>query len=1250
LKFSNFEETQGRGILDGVSSFWGGSGMRSLALIAAVFLAVTVSSCGGNSTTIGVTVTPPATSPGAAILVGDGQTQTFSASVTGGSATTVYWQICLPVPITSPPTQPTMCTAIPGVTTSSTPTINGYGTITQNGVYTAPTTLPQQNPFLVVATSTVDSTAFGTTFVRVGSNVRVQMIPATATIATEETYTITASVTGTTNTAVAWSVNNIVNGNSTVGTITPGGPGCPATPPTAGQNCATFAAPTSAETATITATSSADPSQSGSSTISVLTAADPQLASFDPTVAEQGSAQQDIYVIGTDFFSTSLILVNGTAVPTTWISTTLMSATIPSTLLAQAVPLPITVQRQNGDVSTCTSPTGCTLQINVVRPAVVASSPDSVASTSAAFGVSLTGGFFAPAVTNATFNGFPGTGTGVGAGITLSGSRQMTVNIPAGGLSTPGLYPIIVQNSGLPSGSSSTSGVNIAVTPASIAQTAPIATVMGLGSTPSAIAVDQADGLAVVANTGSNSVSIISLASNSVVQTLAVGNHPTGVAVDDALLAPLDHIAVVVNSADNTVSTIDLKTNAVSSPLSLPALPAPQPGQPAPQSYSIGINPLTHRALVANASTNIATILDLSAGAPALLQQVGGTNTNYGTGPQPQISVDPRLNWAIVTAGGGGIGNVSFVDLGRMAVAGVDPGRVPSVVGTLSLSTTGTSTVAGVGVNPETHQVLLTMPAAGNFTTFSLLDQTVSTIPFTNQGVTVNQPGYVAAAVSALPNIGVAVNTNGNTASLLDLENHLVIENVTVGNGPVAVAMDPASNEALVVNQTDGTVSIVSLGPVRSSASLGASQAPQITLSSPEIAFTSPTQLTLTVNGGGFATGAQVFLDGTAVPSTVSSSGRQIMATVPPSMVSAARRFAVYVQNPGQSVISNIEDLTVIQTVSVGAQPFGVAIDTDCDVAAVTNSGDGTVSVVALIANAAPPGKTCVSAGAVGTVGAPVSVGTMPEGIAIEPLLGLAVVGNNGSNDASVVDLTETNPPSTLALCSGSCTGVSGVAIRLDTSTAYITDILNSNGLTYGNVSEVTLPSTSIPASASAAGSVSNGIFPEPVAIAIDQYLDYLGLAIAGQGTSQEPSAVQVYNVLQASLETASSGFQLPTGIVFDPVNQVFVVANSLTNNVGFVDPNTAIASFAQVGMNPTALDYNYQTSTLVTANNASQTISIVDYVCPPTIVANCSGPQVRSILGLGGSPQFSMAIDPKLNLAVLADENNNRVLLIPLP
>jgi hypothetical protein len=94
------------------------------------------------------------------------------------------------------------------------------------------------------------------------------------------------------------------------------------------------------------------------------------------------------------------------------------------------------------------------------------------------------------------------------------------------------------------------------------------------------------------------------------------------------------------------------------------------------------------------------------------------------------------------------------------------------------------------------------------------------------------------------------------------------------------------------------------------------------------------------------------------------------------------------------------------------------------------------------------------------------------------------------------------------------------------------------------------------------------------------------------------------------------------------------------------------------VGIGPTSIDYNFQTSTLVTVNSVSHTMSVMAYVCPPVPSApQCLGPKVRTVLGLGGTQISSpllgpnaVAIDPKLNLGVLADEDNNRVLLVPLP
>jgi YVTN family beta-propeller protein len=796
------------------------------------------------------------------------------------------------------------------------------------------------------------------------------------------------------------------------------------------------------------------------------------------------------------------------------------------------------------------------------------------------------------------------------------------VPTPLGGVTTPGLYPIVIQNPGITANLPSTSAVNLAVTPnpASI-PTAPNATIT-VGASPAAIAIDPVLNLAAVANSGDGSVSLINLATNSVVKTIPnVGNAPTGIAIDDQLP---DHIALVVNSGDNTVSTVDLTTQSVvGTPVSV-QIGAPPPPVAGPVSIAIGVNPLTHRAVVAYQSTNLATVLSTSTGVPVFKAQIGGTLTPFSTGVSPEIGIDPLLNWAVITPGGAG--TINIVDLGRDPIAG-DGGRPAQVIGSLSISTD----IQGVGINTETHQVLLTTPNGGTLGTFSLLDNSVNSISFT-----VSQLGYVAAAVNPLTNVGIAVNSQTSTAAVVDLGSGVVLQPTVSGLGtlPEAVAVDSALNEALVVNQTSGTVSVISLG--------SSFRNLQITALNPAVAFApAAANLSLTINGFGFVPGtSQVFLDTTALPPgnvAVSNGGRQIVATVPASLLQAARRYSVTVQNPGPSV-SNTTELAVVQPVVVGNLPSSVAVDPDRDVAVVTNNGDGTVSLVDLTTGTTLPQS-------------PLSVGQGPIGVAVLPRLGLAVVANNLSSDVSVVDENGINPPQTVPLCAG-CTGPTGVGIEQDTANAIVAasgpDSSCSTVTSGCEVSFLHLATTG-----SGAGT-SIQVNQSPVSVATDPNGD----RFVAVGAGSQAGSIDIIDLFSNTVTCRVSGVQLPSGVVFDPVNQVFVAANSLQNNIVIVDPLTCIPTTVRVGINPTSLDYNFQTSTLVTVNSASNTMSFLDYMCPPAVgvPVTCSSPQTREIFGLPSSAkfsqnqQFSVAIDAKLNLAVVVDTNNSRVLLIPLP
>ena len=124
-----------------------------------------------------------------------------------------------------------------------------------------------------------------------------------------------------------------------------------------------------------------------------------------------------------------------------------------------------------------------------------------------------------------------------------------------------------------------------------------------------------------IANSGDNTVSVINLATNTNVpgSPVTVGKAPTGVAVDDQLP---HHIAVVANSGDNSVSAIDLTTFAVTTE-TLPNPNAPPLAAPIP--YAVGIDSMSHQAIVAVQSSNFGWIVDFSTGVPGPNpQQIGG--------------------------------------------------------------------------------------------------------------------------------------------------------------------------------------------------------------------------------------------------------------------------------------------------------------------------------------------------------------------------------------------------------------------------------------------------------------------------------------------------------------------------------------------------------------------------------------------------------------------------------------------------
>lgn len=1194
-----------------------------LGMLVVIFAATAVIvGCGGSGQAETVTITPNGSNGTASVTVVRTGSQQFQASVAGISNSLITWDVCNPAPASIATGSSTAANIVlpTGCVTGGNTVL---GTVTITGLYTAPATVPPNSTVSVVAISQANTNLFAIVNITVDSGVRVTVTPSPVTIGTLEQFQFSATVQGNSNTAVSWSVNGIANGNSTVGTVT--ATACPDSmpitpissnpvPPGTSFGCF-FAPPTPEASVTVSATATADTSQSAPATVTVVTATDPALSTnipLQPTVADEGSAQQDVYLFGTNFLSTSQAVVNGAPVPTTFINNGMLRATIPGSFFSGPVPsgLPISVERQNGDVIQPVS-----LSVQPIRPAVTALNPVSFPTSTSSGTLDLNGGYFSSSTQASS--------EGASLPVTVLNSRQLQVTLSSPGFSfgTPGLVPVLIQNSDVPAGSPFLSSVNVAISPSASNIPTSASSTISVGTQPVAVGIDSALGVAAVVDQGSNAVSLLNLDSGGTA-TVSVGKTPTSVGVDDIL-----HLAAVVNSADNTLSIVNLQTQAVST-VGLPANPTGT--TPAPAPFAVGVNALTHRAIIAYSSSNIATIFDLSTNPPSLVCTMGGadptmpnncavnanSNTSpVSTGPTPSIAVEPQLNWAIVTPGGSG--TVSIVDLGSPANAN-QVARVPNVLGVLQISTS----LEGVAINNETEEALIVDPNTTSMNSFSVLDQTVGNLQVPQ--------GFVADAVNPLTDIGVAVNGPAGTASVIDLRTlKLLGSSIQVGASPQSVAIDPGKNVAVVANAGSNNVSILSLGPIRT---------PQITEVSPANTFSVPASstgsLSVTVNGFGFSAGAQVRFDGTAVPTSVSANGRQAIATVPDSMLASARRYSLDVLNSGGAT-SNVRRFFVVGTVPIGLNPIAVAIDSFLNEALVTSQG-ATLN----------PSGTCLSPGSVSVVNLSsasvantLTVGTCPEGVAVLPRLGLGVIANNGSSNATVVDYVNDLVDSTVNL--QPALNPAGVAIHPDTALTLISNSnINSNSVSTFTVSAASSTTTAI----------ATGVDQVPFGLAIDP-TDNVGLvAASAQNTVDGLSLLS--NGVSFPPANRVPGFVNPQDVTFDPITDTFLVADSLNNQIGIVDAKTLVVNKFRVGIDPTSIAYNFQSDTGVTVNRGTNTLSIFDFLAanPPNSQLTINTAQTEIILPFGGSAEFSVAINATTNIATVVDQANGRLLLIPLP
>jgi DNA-binding beta-propeller fold protein YncE len=622
------------------------------------------------------------------------------------------------------------------------------------------------------------------------------------------------------------------------------------------------------------------------------------------------------------------------------------------------------------------------------------------------------------------------------------------------------------------------------------------------------------------------------------------------------------------------------------------------------------------------------------------------------------------------------------------------------------LTYTISPSIVGIAINPITRRAVL----ADRNTTFSQIGfidtesqsvtaMTVFVGALGSGGNGSPELGATSVAFQPFTNTALSFNPKRNEVSLLDpsaLQRLAIISTGTgqVGEGSAsftppgpnstaitinlsgALAVDSINNLALAVNSGSDNISVFKLGtikPVHIERLLTAAIDDPLTISVPAslaqaVKITSgvtPAPVNgVRILGTGFDSGSQVRLDG--VPFASSSLGNftlvnshEIQVTIPVStpdpsspsgtlgILTGPRHFALDVVDSG-GVGSNAMDFTVVEEVllpacsGTAAAPGGVAIDDVHNLALVTNTGCHQVSVISLD----PANNFGAILKVPQTGGTPTAVAVLPRlaitGQAVGTS-GVAVVTNNSANTVTILDLVSLTPVNDdkgnpISVQVG--TAPSGVAIDQETNLAVIANTGSST------VSTIDLtPLTASPIGKLVPSVVAVDQSPIAVAIDPDRGTNGRGLAVVtglqSNGAGGTLDAVDIGGATPVKLSVV--GVQpTPTGIVFDPAVSpaLFYVTSSQGNQITAFNPDTSQTVGIKVGINPAAIAYNFQTGTMLTVNALSNSISIVDSQTFRT----------KATLGIGGTSRFSAAIHTFTNLAVIADEANNRVLLFPLP
>ncbi|HXB45900.1 MAG TPA: beta-propeller fold lactonase family protein [Puia sp.] len=269
-------------------------------------------------------------------------------------------------------------------------------------------------------------------------------------------------------------------------------------------------------------------------------------------------------------------------------------------------------------------------------------------------------------------------------------------------------------------------------------------------------------GYAYISNTATNTILVINIATNTVIDSIAVGSAPYSVAV-----SPDGSHIYVANSGDGTVSVIDAATNVLVATVLTGLSPS-----------GIAVSPDGRLVYVTNTNGNTVTVI--RAASNALVATIPVGLNPYGVSVSPdgsKVYITNRLS-----------NNVSVITTSTNVVtATISVGAEPQAI----------------CISPDGTKVYVANTASASISVISTLTNTLA--------ATCQVSGISPVGMCLNPNASLmyVANFSSNNISVINTATNTEIATFPEGPGPVSVSLSPDGINLYVVNNVAGTFSLI---------------------------------------------------------------------------------------------------------------------------------------------------------------------------------------------------------------------------------------------------------------------------------------------------------------------------------------------------------------------------------------------------------------------------------------------------------